>query len=308
MGNAGNQFFQYAFSRMLQEKNGGELIIDYSEVHYNDGMWEGSDNLLKEFNTIPYKYVLSDDNNPHKLICKLIRKGDELLKLKPFTVRNYKFYLFCARHLERFGVYYFGSAFYKFRYPHLHSISIKGYFESPLYFEKVDKTICNELTPRHEVLEHNLDIYKKICESQSVCISVKRMDVDNTEISDVYWYDINYFYHAIEYIKSRVDNPRWVVFSDNIEWCRSNIKIDGDVIFETEDNPIWEKIRLMSSCKHFIIHNSTFSWWAQHLSRNEDKIVVAPVKWMQREDQPIDIYEKHFVYIDNKGNVYNNHL
>ena len=308
MGNAGNQFFQYAFARVLQEKYGGELVINYEEVVYDKSSWSGSDNLLKEFNVVPYEYVLSDDKNPHRFLSKLISKAECKLKLEAYTVRTYRFCLFIAKHLERFGIYYFSAAFYPFRFPRQKDIYLKGYFESPRYFSEIDSKICEELRPKQDVLEHNTEIYRKICTSNSVCISIKRMDVDNEEISDIYSYDINYFYHAVDYVKSNVDNPVWFVFSDNIEWCKENFHIDGEVFYETEGNPIWEKVRLMSSCKHFIIHNSTFSWWVQHLSQNKDKIVITPVRWMIRDDQPIDIYEESFVYMDNKGNVLENHL
>ena len=299
-GACGNQFFQYAFARMVQEKTGGELIIDYQYVRRNSILWAGSDNLLKDFNVVPYQY-LSRPKNP-KLVCILaINLIKRLFRLHNFEKRTYHFYLWLARHLERFGIYYFDTAFYPFHFYRNKNIIIRGYFESPRYFEEIDEKICKELMPKHPLLEQNIELYKVITGKPSVCITIRRLNVENPDLHDVYQYEMDYFYHAMDYIREREPKAVWIVFSDSIEWCKENFQPVGEVYYETPDNPIWEKIRLMSSCKHFIIHNSTFSWWAQHLSQNPDKILVAPAKWMQRDDQPIDIYEDNWIYMTNNG-------
>ena len=53
----------------------------------------------------------------------------------------------------------------------------------------------------------------------------------------------------------------------------------------------------MAECKHFIIGNTTFGWWAQYLSEFENKMVIAPSKWMAI-DMPIDIYQNNWILIE----------
>lgn len=303
-GNCGNQFFQYAFARMLQEELDGDLIVNYSKVRLG-GMMPESDNLLKLFNVVPYKYETNVGWGG--FLFKFLKLFHIVFGLHEFEEKTYKFFLKCARILPNIGIYYFDAAYYPFKIVKRRNVYVNGYFESAKYFEKIDDKIKKELTAKAPLLEQNKELYDAICNQQSVCVTIKRMDVNNEEIADIYQYDINYFYRAVEYIKSKVENPVFIIFSDDVEWCKENFHIDAPTYYETSGNPIWEKIRLMSGCKHFIIHNSTFSWWAQHLSQNKDRIVIAPTKWMQRDDQPIDIYEDGWVYLTPDGQFVDEH-
>ena len=106
-----------------------------------------------------------------------------------------------------------------------------------------------------------------------------------------------YFYKAVNIIQEKVENPVFIVFSDDVEWVKQNMQFDGEVYYETGNDPIWEKLRLMSSCKHFVISNSTFSWWAQYLSTNDNKVVIATSRWNNKIKNK-DIYQDNWTQID----------
>mgnify|MGYP000139365863 CR=1 FL=1 len=79
-------------------------------------------------------------------------------------------------------------------------------------------------------------------------------------------------------------------------------RIKGNVHYVDLNNPDYVEMYLMSKCKHFIISNSTFSWWAQYLSTNESKIVIAPSRWgnlsYKGENVQTDIYEDDWILVD----------
>lgn len=306
-GGCGNQFFQYAFARYLQSKTGQEIGIDWRNVIGQSTLWNNGENTLQFFNTVRMQDA-STERKPvnwilFKIVCTLFR----LLRLEKNEKRRYKFRLFCAKHLARFGVYYFGAGFYPFSIAKSKNIIINGYFEFPKYFENIDEDICRELTVDEKYPVINKEMYDKINQTESVCITINRRNINDSRVSTIYSYSIQYFYNAIQYINQMISQAVFFVFSDDIQWCCNNLKVDVEMYFEKGNDPIWEKMRLMSACKHFIIHNSTFSWWAQHLSKNSNKIVIAPEVWVKFDYQPIDIYEDNWIYLTSDGKIVNEH-
>ena len=100
------------------------------------------------------------------------------------------------------------------------------------------------------------------------------------------WYQgtcpLSYYHQAMEYMRRKIDKPRFYVFTDNVEWVRENFKGLDYVLVEGNPGTGWGShfdMQLMSCCKHNIISNSTYSWWGAFLNRNVDKIVVGPKQW-----------------------------
>ena len=93
---------------------------------------------------------------------------------------------------------------------------------------------------------------------------------------------MEYYGKAATLICEKVMNPVFYIFSDDINWCKQNIRLPGDTIY-IEDEFAGEKscghFALMMACKHFIIPNSSFAWWAAWLNSNPNKIVIAPKVW-----------------------------
>ena len=126
--------------------------------------------------------------------------------------------------------------------------------------------------------EENSILLADIKQSESVCVHIRLGDyLKYAAIYDVLVPD--YYEKGIEYIKNKVREPKFFVFSDEPDKAKLRLAFLENAVFINHHNPGYEDLRLMMNCKHFIIPNSTFSWWAQYLCRNPNKIVIAPKKW-----------------------------
>jgi len=144
-----------------------------------------------------------------------------------------------------------------------------------------------EFEPKNSLLPKNFDIYNNISKTNSVCVTIRSFKEIKSSKTVYNLYDVcspQYFYDALNLMSQKIENPHFFIFSDDITWVKNKMNLDKfNVVYENEGSPVWEKLRLMYSCKHFIISNSTFSWWAQYLSRNDDKIVISPKSWFNDE-------------------------
>lgn len=200
--------------------------------------------------------------------------------------------------MNKLGFFWLNQGYYKFKKSHWKNKEAIGCFESAQYFNNIKEKLQEEFTPIYEKLEKNYKLYSSIENSESVCITIRRGDFLADAFKNRFYVCTQaYFYKGIEYMQKHLKNPKFFVFSDDVEWCKNNMKFPEGTEFEDGTDPVWEKLRLMYSCKHFIISNSTFSWWAQYLSRNDEKIVVAPNRWRNGECK-LGIYEDSWVKLN----------
>ena len=162
-----------------------------------------------------------------------------------------------------------------------------GYFQSYKYFDKYRKEIVADFS-----FADNVD---KFC--STIIRNIKQVhDVVSIHVrhGDYFLYpnihplcSITYYNECIEYMKNYGDFG-YIVFSDDIAWCKQNIKGTNIVYSEFNDNII--DLCLMGKCDHNIICNSSFSWWAAYLNQNVDKQVLYPSIWFGPKG-PQDYYD-----------------
>lgn len=205
--------------------------------------------------------------------------------------------------LNKYNLYFLELGYYNYDFRHLKNTKLKyicGCFECEKFFKNIQEELKKEIQPIEPKNEKNIELYNIIENSNSICVTVRRGDfVTNEKNKKIY--DIcsqNYYNKAINIMKEKVKDPVFIMFSDDIQWVKDNIKVENTkMYYEDGNDTLDEKLRLMYSCKHFIISNSTFSWWAQFLSKNKNKIVISPDRWYN-QDIKSELINDEWIKID----------
>ena len=156
------------------------------------------------------------------------------------------------------------------------NIQLQGWFEDERYFADIadiirkDFTLKNPLSPVAEAWKNKI-----LSAECAVSMHFRRGDFLKNGNSPQFAVPPLEYYHTA--FKQLAEPKSTVfVFSDDIPWCKENLKLDVPTEF-VEGCKNYEDLHLMSLCKHNINANSTFSWWGAWLNQNPDKKVFVPI-------------------------------
>ena len=263
-GGLGNQLFCYAAARRLAVVSGAELVIDDHTGFIRDHQYQR-------------RYALDRFAIP----C---RKADAAERLEPVERLRRGALKFLSRRrafADRRYIEQEGLAFD----PRLlalrptGTVYLDGLWQGEGYFKDIEAIIRQDLRIEPPGDPANLQMSDRIRRQEiSVAVHVRWFtgpgagEADNAAIE--------YYGDGLALMQARMPRAHYFVFSDNPEAARTKLPLPADRFTLVSHNPGDEAAHadmwLMSQCQHFVIANSTFSWWSAWLAANPEKLVVAP--------------------------------
>ena len=148
-----------------------------------------------------------------------------------------------------------------------------GFFQSERYFAHCKDEVRHYFTPHHAVAQLLEQGFGRLLAGATCSVHVRRTDY----LGDPTWPELaadDYYERAMSQFDA---GTTFVVFSDDIEWCRDRFR--GSAMVFVEALSAVEDLFLMARCRGHIIANSSLSWWGAWLDPNPNKKVIAPARW-----------------------------
>lgn len=239
MGGNSNQLFQWAIARSLELDGYGQSYLDISFYNNQQG------STVREFELGKYPFI------NYKLINEYRPNGSGDMRINQFN----------------------DNFIYQNILPIENDVTLlNGYWQSEKYFKHNEDVIRKELSPSSDIQQKLVSKYPDLLKS-SVSIHIRRTDYIRQQQN-----------HPLQPIEYYEDGLKLIpnfdviyVFSDDIEWCKENLKFDKMIFVQNDSDQ--EDLWHMAMCSYNIISNSSFSWWGAWLNSNPNKVVIAPNLW-----------------------------
>ncbi len=268
-GGMGNQMFQYSLGLYLSMKYNVPLKLDVRSLldRNADSKITFRDYQLDVFGIELDQPTKSELWNFGVVFANESTRGRLLSILNHISPKVYKEQGFSFNH----KVNEIGSDIY-----------LDGYWQSEKYFESVAPMIRQTFKVVAPHSQSTIDLADLISTQISVCVNVRRTDFINNALHETT--NIEYYIAALDLLRNKIKEELNIyIFSDDTQWCKNNLFLSKNQVIVDEEFSGFKyasKFWLMTNCKHFIIPNSSYAWWAAWLSPNVNKVVIGPSKWL----------------------------
>lgn len=284
LGGLGNQMFQYAFGRALSLRTDAPLLLDKTLLEdHRPGVHSTNRNYALDIFRFQANFARRSDvrryhpfgtGKPGKALFHLRKRlaGARMLPERLGTVD-----------IVREEGFRFDPAMLNFKPP----LYASGLWQSWKYLDQHESQIRQDFNFRHGLGDAGDALARRLDKPDSVILHIRRGDyvsvAQNAELLG--FVGMDYYRAAIEHIRSLIHEPRFFVFSDDLEWSRRELPQFGlraDYVDLPAPAGVPQhafEMQLMSRGANFIIANSTFSWWSAWLAGNSARSVIAPARW-----------------------------
>jgi Glycosyl transferase family 11 len=271
-GGLGNQLFQYAAAKALASYHKTELYLEVSSF-YKDELPDLE--VPRNFELYNFSGVTEPiiyQKNFDKSMMAKFGKESFFEKLLP----SYR------RSIYKEPFYHFDKNFLRTKT----NVLLKGGWQSEQYFKHIEAALCKVLTLKESIITPVKETAMMLAGKETVAVHIRRGDYLRKQII-LEWHGVlekAYYDSAFNTMAKQLGQFEVFYFSDDPEWVAKELQpiMPGTIVSSDFSNNHFEDFYLMSQCRHNILANSSFSWWAAWLNPNPNKAVVAPVKWFDK--------------------------
>lgn len=252
----GNQLFQYAFAYALARKTGARVLLDplfwgTSLRKYQLEEFQIKNNTRMVGRITDYFLGFGPRNGRRfkdKFRQRLIRKRYRLVQEKQ--------------------IMHFDDSIGSETEPCFYL----GFWQVPEYFDKYYEELKIQFIRKDNISSEALVYQKKIRDSISVALHIRRTDYVREEGNVALRFD--FYREALQKMTNQLGDFELFIFTDDKEFVRANFLFRDYTLVEGICD--LDEFELMRQCDHHIVANSSFSWWAAYLGKNKGGIVYAP--------------------------------
>lgn len=256
-GGLGNQLFIYAAAKALATHIGAELSLDVTSGFKYDYTYKRVP-LLKAYN-VKFRYASAWESmiGPIGRVRRTLRRASA--RLVAPERRSY---------IEEGSENQLNDSLFQ---QASKNIYLDGYWQREEYFHDIAPVLLKELGSLRGLKSEDQEVSQKIDAFDSIGVHVRTYAEIPHPADRRLAARAGFISEAVAALRIRYPSAQIFVFSDDIDWVRRECSLP-EFYAVTHNHRLGNDgaaadMWLLSRCRHFVLSNSTFGWWAAWLAK-----------------------------------------